>query len=193
MKQRFVFMLAGMLMALLALFALPALAQVDERVWELLKSGGQVVLMRHALTESGIGDPPGMRLDDCRTQRNLSDGGRRHARRIGDAFRARDIRIGQVLSSPWCRCMETARLAFGKAEATRALGNLFGRAERAASQVREMKALVSKPRGGANLILVSHGSTILALTGISPDNGEMVVISPQEDGRFTVRGRLAVQ
>lgn len=67
----------------------------------------------HAATEPRIGDPPGFQLDDCATQRNLSEAGREEARRIGAAFRARGIPIGRVLSRRWCRCLETAGLAFG--------------------------------------------------------------------------------
>ena len=107
MKRRVV---AAALM--LALAAIPA-AHADESLWALLKGGGQVVLMRHAVTTPGVGDPEGMRLADCATQRNLSDEGRAHAKQVGEAFRARKIPVGQVLSSPWCRCLETARLAFG--------------------------------------------------------------------------------
>lgn len=158
----------------------------------MLKSGGQVVLIRHAVTTPGSGDPPGMRLDDCTTQRNLTDEGRRHARRIGDAFRKRGVPVGSVLSSPWCRCLETARLAFGKAEVSQPLSNLFGRHENRDRQVGRLNAMVSKQEKGENRVLVSHGSTILALTGVSPGTGEMVVVTPQGGGKFNVAGRLAV-
>ena len=71
-----------------------------------------------------------MRLDDCATQRNLTDEGRRHAQAIGEAFRSRRIDVDRVLSSPWCRCLETARLAFGRAaDVSQPLSNLFGRPE----------------------------------------------------------------
>jgi broad specificity phosphatase PhoE len=92
-----------------------------------------------------------------------------------------------VLSSPWCRCLETARLAFGKAEVSQPLGNLFGRYENRDLQVRQMRALLRETSKGANLVLVSHGSTILALTGISPATGEMVIVAPSG----TLAGRLA--
>ena len=71
--------------------AMPALA--DETLWKLLEGGGRVVLVRHAITTPGVGDPEGMRLDDCRTQRNLTDAGRAHARSIGEAFRARKVPV----------------------------------------------------------------------------------------------------
>ncbi len=168
----------------------PLPAQPNEQFWSLLKSGGQVVLMRHAITTPGAGDPAGMRIDDCSTQRNLTDEGRQHARRNGDAFRARGITVDRVLTSPWCRCIESARLAFGKAEVWQPLANLFGRSENEAKQVAELRAFVSQRRAG-NVVLVSHGSTIAALTGVSLGTGEMVVVSPQGEGKFNVNGRLA--
>ena len=160
------------------------------QVWAALKAGGQVVLIRHAITTPGVGDPPGMRLDDCASQRNLTDDGRRDARRVGEAFRARGVAVDRILSSPWCRCLETARLAFAGAEVWEPLGNLFGRPERSREQVRQMQALVGERRTGGNLILVSHGSTISALTGVHLEPAEMVVVTPQGDGRFAVVGRL---
>jgi broad specificity phosphatase PhoE len=169
--------MAGMRIAFLLLLLCPAAAIASEALWSLLKGGGQVVLIRHAVTTPGSGDPPGMRLDDCSTQRNLSDEGRQHARRIGEEFRKRQIPVERVLSSPWCRCLETARLAFGKAEVARPLDNLFGRHENRDRQIRELRSLLNAPRG-TNLVLVSHGSTILALTGISPATGEMVIVAP---------------
>jgi phosphohistidine phosphatase SixA len=174
----------------LALAALPGVAAASEALWTVLKDGGQVVLIRHAITTPGVGDPDGMQLDDCRTQRNLTDEGRQHARQVGAAFRARGIPVERVLTSPWCRCIETARLAFGPAEVWAPLGNLFGRPQHRDAQVREMRALVARPRRGGNLVLVSHGSTISALTGVSPATAEMVVVTPQGDGRFSVAGRL---
>jgi broad specificity phosphatase PhoE len=168
----------------------PAAVRADEQVWALLKGGGQFILIRHAITTPGVGDPPGMRLDDCSTQRNLTDEGRRDARRLGETFGARGIVVDRVLSSPWCRCLETARLAFGAAEVWQPLGNLFDRDEARAEHVRQMRALVGERRTGGNVVLVSHGSTISALTGVMPAPSEMVVVTPQGAGRFTVTGRL---
>jgi phosphohistidine phosphatase SixA len=180
-----------LLVALAVLAAAPA-ARADERIWSLVKGGGQAIFVRHAITTPGVGDPPNMRLTDCSTQRNLTDAGRAHARRVGEAFRARAIPVDRVLSSPWCRCQETARLAFGPPETWAPLGNLFGRPENRAAQVQELQALASERRTGGNVMLVTHGSTISALTGINPGSAEMVVVTPQGDGRFAVAGRLTV-
>jgi phosphohistidine phosphatase SixA len=174
-----------------AVFGPGRAAAADADAWKLLEAGGQVVLMRHAITTPGAGDPPGMRLDDCRTQRNLTGEGRRHARAVGEALRARNISVDRVLTSPWCRCIETAQLAFGSgAEVSQPLANLYGRHENEAAQVKALRALVADWRGKGNLVLVSHGSTILALTGVSPATAEMVIVTPRRGGEFSVAGRL---
>lgn len=87
--------------------ACPSLAAVDEALWALLRGGGQMVFMRHAITTPGVGDPAGFRLEDCAPQRDLTDACREAARRVGATFRSRGIPIGRVLSSPWCRGGDT--------------------------------------------------------------------------------------
>ena len=163
----------------------PAAAASPDELWALLRGGGQIVLLRHGTTTPGVGDPPGFRLDDCATQRNLTDAGRDESRRVGAAFRAQRVPVGRVRSSPWCRCLETARLAFGRAEPWPALANLFGRQERADA----LRAALSEAPSDGTLVLVSHGSTISSATGVMPAMGEFVVVTPQ-GGRFTVAGRI---
>ena len=164
----------------------PATAASADELWALLRGGGQIVLLRHGTTTPGVGDPPGFRLDECATQRNLTDAGRDESRRVGAAFRAQRVPVGRVLSSPWCRCLETARLAFGRAESWPALANLFGRQERADA----LRAALSELPKDGTLVLVSHGSTISSATGEMPAMGEFVVVTPQGSGRFTVAGRI---
>ena len=192
MAYRSANVVSGALLAVVALLSLPSPALADEILWSLLKKGGQVVLMRHAVTTPGVGDPPGFRLDDCSTQRNLTDEGRRDAQRVGAEFRTRGVVVERVLSSPWCRCVETANLAFGKAEISTALSNLFTHPQNRDRQVREMRELISVPQVG-NRVFVSHGATISALTGVSLDTAEMLVVTPQGGGQFIVNGRLSVR
>lgn len=176
---------------LVLLLAAPLPAFADEALWTLLRGGGQVLFIRHATTTPGVGDPEGFRLEDCATQRNLSDAGRAEARRLGERLRARKVPIDAVVSSPWCRCIDTAQLAFGRMdEKWSALSNLFGRSPNAEAQVKAMRPRIAKWRGKGNLVLVSHGSTALALTGVSPLQGEVIVLTPRGDG-FVVAGRIA--
>ena len=182
--------MAGVRIALAFLLFLPFLAFGNEGLWRQLGAGGHVVLVRHGQTTPGVGDPDGFRLEDCATQRNLSEEGRAQSRRLGEAFRKRGIPVGRVLSSPWCRCVETARLAFGKEPAVaRPLSNLFGRNQNTESQISAIRALIGETKRGENLVLVTHGSVILPLTGVHPAMGEMVVVAP--DGKLL--GRIATE
>ena len=173
------------------LLGTPATTAGSEALWALLRGGGQVLVVRHAATDPGFGDPPGFRLDDCATQRNLSPGGREDARRIGEAFRARAIPIGRILSSQWCRCLETARLAFGTVEPWPRLNSFFDDRSREPEQTRAVRAVAGERPAAGNLVLVTHGVNISALTGILPAPGETVILTPQGNGTFRVAGRLA--
>jgi phosphohistidine phosphatase SixA len=175
---------------LLGTMALPGPADADEGLWRRLAAGGQVVLLRHGTTTPGVGDPTGFRLDDCATQRNLTEAGREESRRIGAAFKVRSIPVERVLSSAWCRCLETARLAFGSAEAWEPLSSLFADRTRQAEQTRAFRVLAGEKRAGGNTILVTHGANIMTFVGVSPAMAEMVIVTPQGNGTFTVAGRL---
>jgi broad specificity phosphatase PhoE len=167
-----------------------SLTGAEEPAWDALRGGGQVVLIRHTSTVAGLGDPPGFRLDDCATQRNLAEAGRAEARRIGAAFRRRGIRVARVLSSRWCRCLETARLAFGRVEPRPALDSFFDDLGREPDRTRAVLALIAEPHGGGNLVLVTHQVNITALTGIVPTTGELVVLTRQPGGNVRIAGRL---
>jgi broad specificity phosphatase PhoE len=175
---------------LFAVFACNA-AHADEALWRLVAGGGQALFIRHAETTPGVGDPEGFKLEDCATQRNLSAAGREQALRMGAEFRRRGIPVGEVLASPWCRCIDTANLAFGGSRPWAPLSNLFARQAEADAQVRGMRPRIAAHRGKANLVLVSHGSTAMALTGESPAMGEVVVLTPAGTG-FRVVGKLSV-
>jgi phosphohistidine phosphatase SixA len=175
---------------LAAAHAVASAAAADEELWTLLKAGGQVIVMRHASTDKSVGDPPNFRLDDCATQRNLSAEGREEAQRVGAAFRARAVPIGRVLSSQWCRCLETARLAFGDPTPWPALNSTFRNRELEPERTREVRALAGERPPAGNLVLVTHQLNIAALTSVYPAEGELVVLSPLGGGRLRVAGRL---
>jgi phosphohistidine phosphatase SixA len=187
-RRPFLLLLAGLALGRVA----TAEPESDEGLWSALKSGGYVVFIRHAITEAGVGDPAGFTLGDCSTQRNLSAQGRADAQRIGKAFRDRGVPIHDVLSSRWCRCIDTARLAFGRVTPSPMLDSMFVDAENVREKkVRATLATVATRRTDAeNLILVTHARNILALTGVSPGSGEMVVAVLQGTDRFKVIGRL---
>src|SRR2546428_13593633 len=112
-------MLAFAILVLSLTITSPAAAQ-DAAAWAALAGGGHVALIRHGNAPPGYGgDPPGFKIDDCATQRNLDETGRQEARALGEAFRKHGVRVDRTVSSPWCRCLETARLmAVGEVESS---------------------------------------------------------------------------
>lgn len=172
----------------------PRHADTREDPWAALKSGGHVIFIRHAVTEPGIGDPPQFSLDDCSTQRNLSDQGRTQARRIGVAFRHNQIPVSEVRSSRWCRCLETAQLAFGSVRPAAMLDSMFNESDEGRqAKIREVLSFArGAVTGAANLVFVTHQVNIQALTGVSPASGEIVVTRLDEATKFRVVGRLPV-
>ena len=180
-------------LGLLALACCATPARANDALWALLEKGGQVVLIRHGQTTPGVGDPPGFRIDDCSTQRNLVDAGRREAQRLGAALRAHRVPVARVLSSPWCRCIETARIVFGADPVTDTmLDNLFDASQNRERQVAAFRKLVASAPKQGNLMLVTHGSTTAAFTGINQGTAEMVIVTPEGGERYRVAGRLAV-
>lgn len=178
----------------ISLIAMPARAADDsQEAWAALAKGGHVALIRHGNAPPGHGgDPPGFRMDDCSTQRNLDDKGRAQARALGEAFRNRGVRVDRIASSPVCRCMDTASLmAVGQVESSWAL--VPDRDPNARVRLRELKEMVGNWRGPGTLVLVTHGFTIRPLIGIIPNQAEVVVLRPTpgiEPGAHVV-GRIA--
>jgi broad specificity phosphatase PhoE len=172
------------------------LAHADEAdLWRQLRRGGLVILIRHASTVQGLGDPQGYRLEDCATQRNLSEAGREESRRIGERVRREKVPIERVYTSPWCRCRETATLAFGQAEEWAPLSSFFDVPDREAEYSESVKKRIAgygrrPPRG--NVVMVTHNVNIAALTRLSVAPGEIVVVRPQGCCGLRTLGRLRV-
>lgn len=160
-----------------------------DAVWAALREGGTIAMIRHARAP-GIGDPPEFRLDDCATQRNLSEDGRSQARRLGTTVRERGVAVTRVLSSRWCRTLDTARLAFGEStEPFPPLDSFFGDRPREAEQTAAVRAAVESWRGPGVLALVTHQVNITALTTVFPAEGEIIVLKPRTGG-FDVVGAV---
>ena len=171
--------------------AFGSLAWADENPWQALRSGTAVGLLRHALAP-GVGDPAQFRLEDCATQRNLSEAGRQQARAIGAAFRRNGITSARVLSSRWCRCLDTARLLdLGPVEPFPPLNSFFADRGRAAPQTAALQAFLSRPyTTGPPRVLVTHQVNITALTNVVPRSGELIVVQPLADGQVRIIGHL---
>ena len=145
----------------------------------LLRAGACAVMLRHAQTDPGIGDPPGFRLDRCSTQRNLSATGREQARQIGQWFKVNGLKPASVQTSAWCRCKETAELGFGQFAVLGALGSFFdnhNRQESEDSQTRELRARLQTIPAGRFEVWVTHQVNITALLGEATAMGEAMLV-----------------
>jgi len=146
--------------------------------------GGDVLLLRHAIAP-GFGDPEGFRVDECSTQRNLSEAGRRQAKAIGAWLRARGVHQAQIYSSQWCRCLETAELLdLGEVSPLPALNSFFESPADREPNLRALRSFLASytPRHNQPLVLVTHQVTVTALTDIFPGSGEGVVATLSGDG-----------
>lgn len=156
-----------------------AFAQTAADVPELLRKGGCALMLRHAQTEPGIGDPPGYRLDQCNTQRNLSNEGREQAKQIGQWFEFRGLKPQSVHASAWCRCKDTAELAFGQYALLGALGSTFDNRNQQDSQTQKLRTRLKNIPNGQFEVWVTHQVNITALTGEVPAMGEAMLVSSQ--------------
>ena len=165
-------------------------SESQESLWESVRSGTAVVLMRHAIAP-GTGDPTHFTIGKCSTQRNLSDDGRRQARAIGDRFRENGIEAARVYSSQWCRCLETAELlGLGPVKELTVLNSFFQNFERRDSQTAGLSDWIANQTLDQPLVLVTHQVNITALTQIFPGSGEMVIVGRSASGELGVRGRI---
>ncbi|WP_295550189.1 histidine phosphatase family protein [Limnohabitans sp. Rim8] len=150
---------------------------------------GGVLLIRHAATESGLGDPPGFAIGQCRTQRNLSEAGRQASRALGAWLQSQNFKPDAVRSSQWCRCQDTARLAFGAYEDWSALNSTFAGQGDPAAQQKAMRDRLSALPAGRTEVWVTHQVIMSGLTGAFPGVGEGFLVDRQ--GRLLARADLA--
>ena len=159
-------------------FHLTSQLNASDQPWNLAQEGNKIVLIRHSLAPGG-GDPPGFKINDCKTQRNLNLTGIKQSKKIGKLFKKNKVPVDQVLSSQWCRCKDTARYAFKNYKEFSALNSTFQPPydKNAKKQIKELKDYIQKWEGtGGNLVLVTHYVIITAITDVAPRSGEIVII-----------------
>lgn len=160
-------------------------------VWGALRTPDHFALIRHAVAP-GTFDPPGFRLDDCTSQRNLSADGRAQATRIGELFRGNGIPEAVVYSSQWCRCLETATLMkLGEIRPEPLLNSFAQNRERAVQQTAALRPWIAALNLTLPTVMVTHQVVITALSDVFPGNGEIVVMHRERDGRLVLHDRLA--
>jgi phosphohistidine phosphatase SixA len=170
----------------------PAAAQPS--LVEKLQQGGYVLYMRHTSTDFSQNDSKSRSFEDCEHQRNLTDKGREEARAVAAQIRRLRIPIGTVLASPFCRTMETARLAFGKAQPMQEVRGGPLQSDDPKRYAGLKKLLSTKVPEGSNLVISSHGNPFHAVVG--PPylaEGEIAVVRPEGNGRFEVLARIRLQ
>ena len=164
-------------------------ADFNEKLINQLEDGGKLIFIRHAYAP-GSGDPNNFNLNDCSTQRNLSDDGRKQAKYIGEFFKENKIKIDKVLSSEWCRCKETAKIAF-KNFSTNSFLNSFYSYKFAKNKIKQINALndyVDKFKSNKNLVLITHYVLISEVLNYGPSSGEIVV----SDKNFNIIGNIEI-
>ena len=167
----------------------PIKADLYKNLINQLEDGGKLIFIRHAYAP-GNGDPAGFNLNDCSTQRNLSEDGRKQAQHIGEFFTKNKIEIDKVLSSEWCRCKETAKIAF-KNYSTNSFLNSFYSAKFYKNKDKQIIAFnnyIKNFKSKKNLILVTHYVFISEVLNYGPSSGEIVV----SDKKFNMIGSLEI-
>lgn len=171
------------------LVAVPSSAQ-DESPLAALRAGGHIGLMRHARAP-GNDDPPNFTLGDCTTQRNLSSGGREQARAVGSRVREAGLASVRLVSSQWCRCIDTAELLdLGPIEQVPFFNSLVSYPRERAQMTRDAREWILEQDLSAPTIVVTHQVNIGALVRAAPAEGDIVVVRPLPDGRLEVVGTI---
>ena len=165
------------LLAYLFIFLFTSQLNASNQAWNLAQEGNKIILIRHSLAPGG-GDPPGFKINDCKTQRNLNRTGINQSKKIGKLFKKNKVPVDQVLSSQWCRCKDTAKYAFGNFKEFAALNSTFQSPynKNEGKQLKELYKFIKKWDGkGKNLVLITHYSIITAVTNAVPSSGEIVI------------------
>lgn len=162
-------------------------------VWSQLQQGsGYVVLLRHAIAP-GVGDPDNFRLEDCATQRNLSAAGREQSQRLGAVFRRRNIKVARILSSQWCRCLDTARLMdLGVVEEFPALNSFFVQGDRQEQTAEVRQFIIAQRNTQGAIVMVTHQVNATALSGVFPQSGEAVILQANQTGNVERVGQISL-
>ena len=192
MSTRKLATLIGLAAAINLLVAAPAASAADElanlsAVLGELRKGGLVIYFRHGLTNQTGSSDEAADLTKCETQRNLSAEGREQATQIGKAFKALRIPVGTITTSPFCRCKDTATLAFGRFTVSNdlyfAIGTDAGETKRFSESLRRM--LSTPPAAATNAVIVSHSANLREATGYWPKpEGVAYVFRPLPGGKF---------
>jgi phosphohistidine phosphatase SixA len=155
-------------------------AELNINLIEELKHGNKLIFIRHAYAPGG-GDPINFSINDCNTQRNLNKSGKKQAKSIGDFFIDNQIPFDKVYSSEWCRCKDTASIAFKNFETKNFLNSFFSQkfSNNKNEQIKNLKKFVKNSQNTKNIIFVTHYVVISEVLSYAPESGEIVISDKQ--------------
>ena len=164
------------ILLILIFFIIPNVSFSDESLINSLKDGKKIIFIRHALAP-GNGDPENFDLNDCSTQRNLNQRGIEQSKFIGNIFYKNQIKIENVYSSEWCRCIDTAKFAFKNYQTFSALNSFYDMRFEAneEKQINQLKEFINQWNGDENIIFVTHFVVISSMLNIGTSSGEIVI------------------
>jgi len=161
--------------------------------WAALRGDGNIALIRHAPAPGAVGDPSDYKLDDCTTQRNLSEQGRSEAAALGARFRMQQVKVGKIVSSQWCRCKQTAELMnIGPVEDAPTFNNAFVLNTMRDELTAGARTMIEAWRGPGTLVVVTHGENIQLMFGLRTREAEVIVVAPDPSSQKKMRliGRI---
>ena len=165
-------------------------ADTETQIIKNLKNGGNLIFIRHAYAPGG-GDPDNFDLNDCLTQRNLSETGREQAKKIGKFFHENQIPIDKVMSSEWCRCKDTAQIAFKRFETKDFLNSFFSEkfSKNRTKQIEDLNKYIDRWDSSKNLVFVTHYVVINEVLNYAPSSGEIVI----SDIKFKKKSNIEIK
>ena len=164
-------------------------ADLNKNLMKQLIDGEKLIFIRHAYAP-GSGDPDNFNLNDCSTQRNLSEEGRKQAKKIGEFFINNNIKIEKIFSSEWCRCKETAKIAFEDYYTKNFLNSFYSSkyAKNKTKQIIDLNDYVRQFKSNKNLVLITHYVLISEVLNYAPSSGEIVV----SDKNYNIIGSIEI-
>tara|TARA_B100001564_G_C20487211_1_gene599905 strand:+ start:9 stop:557 length:549 start_codon:yes stop_codon:yes gene_type:complete len=164
------------LILFIGLFILEDNVYSSDLILNSLKEGKKIIFIRHAIAP-GNGDPDNFNINDCETQRNLSEEGIEQSKNIGIFFEENKIKIDKILSSEWCRCKDTAKIAFNNFETFDSLNSFYDEkfAQNEDIQIQNLKKYIKSWKSDKNLILVTHFVVISSILNVGISSGEMII------------------
>ena len=165
-------------------------AEITDKILNELQNGGNIIFIRHAYAPGG-GDPENFDISDCSTQRNLNDNGRNQSKKIGNLFKRNEVPIDKVISSEWCRCKETASIAFNEFKTKNFLNSFYSPkfAKNKKKQIKNLKNYINNWDGNKNLVLVTHYVVISEALDYASRSGEIVI----SDRNFKIKGNIIIE